>query len=122
MKSTSGKKDAHVDKYNLEQLDYIKTYNKELLYKFGYVNDPDSKKKNPTAFFNFGEKHDEKLAADFNGFRKINEASLKVVCSPDYKPKASYRVNKEGCFTLLTDPLKVQQPAREWAERKLGFA
>jgi len=56
------------------------------------------------------------------GFRKINEASLKVVCSPDYKPKANYRINKEGCFTLLTDPEKIQEPARLWADKKLGYA
>ena len=104
IKNSTGKKDVHVDKYSSDQLEYIKTLNKELLYKFGYVNDPDSKRTNPTAFFNFGEKHDEKLAADFNGFRNINEASLKIVCSPDYSPKASYRVNKEGCFDLITDP------------------
>jgi len=90
----------------------IKSHNKEILYKFGYVNDPDPTKKNPTAFFDFGEKHDEKLAADFKGFRKINEESLKVVCSPDYKAKANYRINKEGCFVGISDPYKIQEPAR----------
>lgn len=122
LKKTTGKKDAHVDKYTKEQIEVIKSHNKEILYKFGYVNDPDPTKKNPTAFFDFGEKHDEKLAADFKGFRKINEESLKVVCSPDYKAKANYRINKEGCFVGISDPYKIQEPARQWAEKKLGYS
>lgn len=57
------------------------------------------------------------------GFRKINEETMKKVCAADYKPNPSYRINsiRDGCFTLLDDPQKIQQPAREWAERKLGY-
>jgi hypothetical protein len=71
------------------------------------VNSPVEGEENPTAFFNF-EKHEEAMAKEYMGFRKINEETLKKVCHPDYKPQATYRINKEGCFTLLEDPAKIQ--------------
>lgn len=120
IKKTTGQKDAHKEKYSKEQIDFIKLHNKELLYTFGYVNDPNPEKQNKTGFFHF-ENHNEELANEFMGFRKINEESLKAVCHPDYKPNPSYRVNKDGCFNLLDDPAKIQEPSREWAERKLGY-
>lgn len=74
LKSTTGKFNAAKSKYNDELIEHIKNTNTELLYLFGYVNHPTEE--NQTAFFNF-ESHDSENLKKFNGFRKINEESLK---------------------------------------------
>jgi len=120
LKSTTGKFNAARSKYNDELIEHIKKTNADLLYLFGYANHPNEE--NPTAFFNF-ENHDPEHLKKFYGFRKINEDSLKQVVKDGGWKGPKYQVNKEEVFdlypTLELD--KVQEPARLWAEKKLGY-
>lgn len=118
LKATTGKFNIHAPKFNKEQIEAIKDANANLLYKFGYSNHP--QEQNKTAFFDFAQHKPEHLA-DYYGFRKINEETLKMVCDPNWEPKV-YKVNTDEVFDYFTDSAKVQDPSWQWAAKKLGYS
>jgi len=121
LKSTTGKLNANVSLYNEEQLQHIKDTIGDQLYYFGYVNHPTEE--NPTTAFTF-EKHSEENLKQWNGFRKLNEASLKEVTSPE-KPDRLYHINTgEGCRPIfaLKDLPNLQTPAVEWGRMQVEKA
>ena len=120
LKSTTGKFNINAKLYTKEQIDYIMDKNADLLYLFGYTNHPTIENKN--AYFNF-DKHTKENVDKYYGFRKINEASTKKVVADQGWKGPAYKVNTDEAFILMPDNMvdRVQEPARLWAEKQLGY-
>jgi hypothetical protein len=120
LKSTTGKANANLYLYNEEQLEYIREKFAPYLYLFGYANHPTEE--NPTAFFEYKEHKPEHLEK-YYGFRKMNSEAIAKLVRDGGKKSPGYKVNTDGCFPLFDDNVldRVQMPARDWAERKLGY-
>ena len=98
-------------------MELIKRENAELLYFFGYTNHPE--RETTTNFFDFAEHNPDHLK-QYMGFRETNRKAMQIVTNPNWKP-TKYKVNEDECFDFLPDPIKTQEPARQWAARKLGY-
>jgi len=117
LKNTTGKFNVHAHKYTAEQIEHIKNENAELLYFLGYTNHPEVETK--TNFFEFADHKPEHLQK-YMGFKEINKKVIEDVSKPDFEFK-NYEVNKDECFDWMPDAVRVQEPARTWAARKLGY-
>lgn len=120
LKATTGKFNVCKDKYTKEMIEYIKETNADLLYYFGYANHPTEN--NPTAFFTF-ENHKQENLDKYYGFRKDNEKYVKLLARDNGWKGPLYHVNKDETFDFYEKSTleKVQEPARDWASRKLGY-
>lgn len=82
LKATTGVANANANLYSEEQIKMVRDNLAEWLYFFGYAKHPEQE--NPTGFFEFDE-HKPELLEKFNGFRKLNEDSIKAVNSGEVK-------------------------------------
>lgn len=94
--------------------------NADFMYMFGYSNHPTEE--NPTAFFEFKDHKPEHLEKYF-GFRAHNEQVIKQMAADGGWKGPKYVINRDEVFDLLPADMveKVQEPARDWANRKLGY-
>ena len=101
-------------------IEYIKETNADLLYYFGYANHPTEE--TPTAFFDFKEHKPEHLQK-YYGFRKDNEKYTAQLARDGGWKGPLYQVNKDETFDFYEESTleKIQEPARDWASRKLGY-
>ena len=90
-KKTTGKFNAHRDKYTDEQIEFIKEKNADLLYYMGYTNHPEQDNTR-CAFFTFNE-HKEENVKKFFGFREDNQKHLKKVVQEGGWKGQKYTVN-----------------------------
>jgi len=119
LKDTTGKMKANVDKYNEEQVKYIKDNFADMLYFFGYTNHPEQQ--NPTALYQFDEHTPENLAK-FNGFRKHNEEAIKLVVKGTHTNLLPINANtKTENFEIFNEELvgKAQLPGLHEAKKSL---
>ena len=120
MKATTGKFNVCKDKYTEELIEFVKEKNADLLYYFGYTNHPTEE--NPTAFFEFKDHKPEHLA-NYYGFRQANAKFTAQLAKDGGWKGPLYQVNKDETFDFYEKSTleKVQEPARDWASRKLGY-
>lgn len=120
LKATTGKFNVCKDKYSEELIEYVKEKNADLLYYFGYTNHPTEE--NPTAFFEFKDHKPEHLA-NYYGFRQANAKFTAQLAKDGGWKGPLYQVNKDETFDFYEKSTleKVQEPARDWASRKLGY-
>ena len=119
LKDTTGKMTANVEKYNEEQVKYIKDKFGDMLYFFGYTNHPEQE--NPTALYEFDEHTPENLAK-FNGFRKQNENAIKLVAKSTHTHKLPINDgSKENNFHMFDKEFveKTQLPGLHEAKKAL---
>lgn len=122
LKPTTLKFNSNKIAYTASQLEYIKETNRDFLFRFGYVEHPQSQ----TGFYKYDDQSGEDLAR-WMSFKQINEASIKKVCGLDWhdtKNRQGYRVNEEGVFPLFEwqTIIRVQEPTLERAKEQLGFS
>lgn len=99
LKSNTGKLNVNTHRYTEEQLKYVKDTIGDQLYYFGYSNHPEEE--DFAAGFTFDE-HSEENLKQWNGFRKLNEASLKEVLQEE-KPVRTFRQNTGKVYPLFTN-------------------
>lgn len=107
------------DRYTAAQKELVAQKMKKWIHFFGY-NEHEGNEK--TSFFKYDEAQAKESEADYYGFRKTNEASLKkVVQDGGWKgPKYDVNCDKE-CFDLFPMDMvhKLQTPGRDFACKKL---
>ena len=100
-------------------LDFIKEQLKEEIYFFGYANVEGNTE---TDVFTYDE-HDPAMLAKFNGFRKVNEASMAKVLDPAYTPVETTRnVDLPNPLLDAEDMAKGQDPYKQWTKQQLQKA
>ena len=108
--------------YTDKQISYLKDLLADQLYYFGYATHPSET--NPTGFFDF-ENPSPQLLERHYGFRKHNEQfTAQLVRDGGWKgPKYPNNAHKD-CFEFYPeqDLVKVQDPSRQWAAKKLGYS
>ena len=116
-KATTGQLNTNAKRYTKEQVDYIKQELGDLLYFFGYSNIDEESYSN---FYQFDE-HTEERKALHNGYKKVNEDSMKYVVNPEKEVKLYAHNYQKDMIPLLPPHLlaRAQEPGMEWAKKCL---
>ncbi len=121
LKATTGKFNINKHKYTDAQIKLIMDQNADFLYYMGYSNHPTEE--NKTAFFDFPTHTKEHLDM-YYGYRKDNEKFIaKLAKEGGWKGPKYYVNGDKECFDFYpqNEIAKVQEPARDFAAKTLGY-
>lgn len=116
-KATTGQLNTNTKRYSKEQADFIKNELADILYFFGYSNVDEESYSN---FYHWDD-HTPERKALHNGFRKVNEDSLKeVLVRPKVVKTYCHNQNRDMVEMFPPNIAKVQEPGLLFAQSCLN--
>jgi len=101
LKSTTGKRNAHLHKYTQETLEVVKRDNCEMLRFYGYADEPGE---NSVNAFNLDEEYCKTMKPKRNGYKEHNKQAIKQVIEISKDSSLIKTHQNYGCEALRMPP------------------